>query len=51
MDEPQVTIRIQADADFLPDFLRELANEIEAREEQEDFDYEVYHGTAEVEYE
>lgn len=48
--EEQVTIRITADADFTPDFLRQLANEIEAQEEQDDFVFETEDGIAEVSY-
>jgi hypothetical protein len=48
--EEQVTIRITADTYFTPDFLRQLANEIEAREEQDDFTFETANGIAEVSY-
>jgi hypothetical protein len=46
----QAAIKIICDADFTPDFLRQLANEIEAREEQDDFDFEIAEGCAEVVY-
>lgn len=48
--EEQVTIRITADTYFTPDFLRQLANEIEAQEEQDDFVFETANGIAEVSY-
>ena len=48
--EEQVIIRITADTYFTPDFLRQLANEIEAQEEQNDFAFETENGIAEVSY-
>ena len=50
-DNMDAIIRLSVSADITPDFLRQLANEIEAREEQEDFDFETADGYAEVEYE
>lgn len=46
----QATIKIISDADFTPDFLRQLANEIEASEAQDGFTFETKDGCAEVVY-
>jgi len=43
-------IRLSVSAEYAPDFLRQLANEIEAKEEEEDFNFETSEGYAEVEY-
>lgn len=51
-DTRQVSITITCDEGYTADFLRELANEIECRagddDEQEDFEYETFHGCAEI---
>lgn len=49
-DNPrQVTIRINCDENHAADFLRELANHIEERDEDDfDFEYETFHGCAEI---
>lgn len=48
--EEQISIAITADACFAPDFLRQLANEIEAREEQDNFSFETENGIADIFY-
>lgn len=44
------TIHISCDADYAPDFLRQLANTIESEEEQDNIRFETENGYAEVMY-
>lgn len=49
--EEEVTIRISCDKYFAPDFLRQLANEIESRDGSyaaDLTDFETEHGIAEI---
>lgn len=48
--EEQANIVITADACFAPDFLRQLANEIEEREERSNFSFETENGIADIFY-
>lgn len=45
-----MTVKITCDEGYTADFLREVAIELETREENENFEYETAHGYAEVEY-
>lgn len=48
-DPRQIEIRITCDDGYTADFLRELANHIEERDEDDfDFEYESFHGCAEI---
>lgn len=48
-DPRQIGIRITCDDGHTADFLRELANHIEERDEDDfDFEYESFHGCAEI---
>ena len=48
--EEQVNIVINADTCFAPDFLRQLANEVEEREEKCNFSFETENGIADIFY-
>ena len=48
--EEQVSIVINADTCFAPDFLRQLANEIEEREEKANFSFKTENGIADIFY-
>ena len=48
--EEQVSIVITADTCFAPDFLRQLANEIEEREEESNFSFKTENGIADIFY-
>lgn len=46
MEENQIHISIVCDSDFVPDFLRQLANAIE--EDSVNTQFETFHGCAEI---
>ena len=46
--EEQISIAITADACFASDFLRQLANEIEEREEKGNFSFKTENGIADI---
>ena len=48
--EEQVSIAITADTCFAPDFLRQLANEIEEREGEGNFSFKTENGIADIFY-
>ena len=48
--EEQVSIVITADTCFAPDFLRQLANEIEEREGEGNFSFKTENGIADIFY-
>ena len=51
-DLPQVSIELCCDEGYAADFLRELANHLEERsDENTNFEYETEHGYAEIKYE